>query len=36
VDVSTPGYDLVTGLGSPNVDNLVRDLLAAQTGAARR
>ncbi|CDO06883.1 peptidase S53 [Mycolicibacterium cosmeticum] len=36
VDVSTPGYDLVTGLGSPNVDNLVRDLLAVQTGAARR
>lgn len=36
VDVSTPGYDLVTGLGSPNVDNLVRDLLALQTGAPRR
>ncbi|MHA3019783.1 S53 family peptidase [Mycobacterium sp. BMJ-28] len=36
VDVSTPGYDLVTGLGSPNVDNLVRDLLAVQTGATRR
>lgn len=36
VDVSTPGYDLVTGLGSPNVDNLVRDLLAVQTGAPRR
>jgi kumamolisin len=36
VDVSTPGYDLVTGLGSPNIDNLVRDLLALQTGAARR
>jgi kumamolisin len=36
VDVSSPGYDLVTGLGSPNVDSLVRDLLALQTGAARR
>ena len=30
VDVSTPGYDLLTGLGSPNVDNLARDLLDAQ------
>ncbi len=33
VDVSTPGYDLVTGLGSPNVDNLARDLLDAQNAA---
>ena len=33
VDVSAPGYDLVTGLGSPNVDNLARDLLDAQNAA---
>ena len=25
-----PGYDLVTGLGTPNVDNLARSLLVAQ------
>ncbi|HTY28359.1 MAG TPA: S53 family peptidase, partial [Mycobacterium sp.] len=31
VDTSDSGYDLVTGLGSPNVDNLARDLLDAQT-----
>lgn len=36
VDYSTPGYDLVTGLGSPNVDNLARDLLDVQTGRAPR
>ncbi|WP_319431976.1 S53 family peptidase [Mycobacterium sp. RTGN5] len=30
VDNPTPGYDLVTGLGSPNVDNLARDLFDAQ------
>lgn len=30
VDNPTLGYDLVTGLGSPNVDNLVRALLDAQ------
>jgi kumamolisin len=36
VDVSTPGYDLVTGLGSPNVANLARDILDIQTGVARR
>ena len=36
VDLSTPGYDLVTGLGSPNVDNLVRNLLDIQKGAAPR
>ena len=26
-----PGYDLVTGLGSPNIDNLVRDILILQS-----
>ncbi len=36
VDLAVPGYDLVTGLGSPNVDNLVRDLLAVQRRASRR
>lgn len=36
VDVSTPGYDLVTGLGSPNVDGLVHDFLDIQRGAAPR
>lgn len=25
-----PGYDVVTGLGSPDVDNLARDVLALQ------
>jgi kumamolisin len=25
-----PGYDQVTGLGTPDVDNLVRDLLVLQ------
>lgn len=30
IAVSEPGYDLVTGLGSPNVDNLVRDILDLQ------
>lgn len=25
-----PGYDLVTGLGTPNVDNLVKDILVLQ------
>jgi kumamolisin len=34
VDTSQPGYDVVTGLGSPNVDYLVRDLLDIQTGGA--
>ncbi len=33
VDDSTPGYDLVTGLGTPNADNLARDLLDAQQGS---
>jgi kumamolisin len=36
VDMSTPGYDLVTGLGTPDVDNLVRDLLDIQKGVAPR
>lgn len=35
VDMAVPGYDLVTGLGSPNVDNLVRDLLDIQKGVAQ-
>ena len=30
VDTAVAGYDLVTGLGTPNVDNLARDLLVAQ------
>jgi kumamolisin len=34
VDVATPGYDLVTGLGSPNIENLAHDLLDAQNAAA--
>ena len=36
VDTSQPGYDLVTGLSSPNVDYLVRDLLDIQRGVAPR
>ncbi|MDT5078642.1 MAG: kumamolisin [Mycobacterium sp.] len=36
VDLSTPGYDLVTGLGTPDVENLVRDLLDIQKGVAPR
>jgi kumamolisin len=36
VDISQPGYDVVTGLGSPNVDYLVRDLLDIQQGVAPR
>lgn len=36
VDLSQPGYDVVTGLGSPNVDYLVRDLLDIQKGVAPR
>jgi kumamolisin len=27
-----PGYDLVTGLGTPDVDNLVRNVLVLQRG----
>ncbi|HEX3590144.1 MAG TPA: S53 family peptidase, partial [Pseudonocardiaceae bacterium] len=30
VDLTNPGYDLVTGLGSPMVDNLVQDILTLQ------
>jgi kumamolisin len=36
VDNAQPGYDLVTGLSSPNVDYLVRDLLDIQKGVAPR
>jgi kumamolisin len=36
VDIVQPGYDVVTGLGSPNVDDLVRDLLDIQNGVAPR
>jgi kumamolisin len=36
VDIARPGYDLVTGLGSPNIDYLARDLLDVQNGAAPR
>ena len=36
VDESVPGYDLVTGLGTPDVDNLARDLLDIQNGVAPR
>jgi kumamolisin len=30
VDDAHPGYDLVTGLGTPDVDNLVRNILVVQ------
>ena len=30
VDLAGPGYDLVTGLGTPDVDNLVRNIQAFQ------
>ena len=33
VDSAGPGYDLVTGLGTPDVDNLVRNLLVLQDAA---
>lgn len=36
VDVALPGYDLVTGLGSPNVELLARDFLDIQKGLAPR
>ena len=36
VDLATPGYDLLTGLGTPNVDALVSDFLDAQLGLAPR
>lgn len=35
VDVSTPGYDLVTGLGTPNVANLASNILDVQSRDAR-
>ncbi|MGB8506429.1 MAG: peptidase S53, partial [Mycobacterium sp.] len=34
VDTASPGYDMITGLGPPNVDNLVRNSLDIQ-GASR-
>jgi kumamolisin len=34
VDISHPGYDVVTGLGSPNTYNLARNLLDLQKGVA--
>ena len=36
VDVAVPGYDLVTGLGSPNVEQLASDFLDIQKGMAPR
>ena len=27
IDTAHPGYDLVSGLGTPDIDNMVRDLL---------
>ena len=33
---SNPGYDLVTGLGSPNIYNLARNILGLQKGVAPR
>ena len=30
VDTAGPGYDLVTGLGTPDIDNLVHNLLILQ------
>lgn len=36
VDLSTPGYDTVTGLGTPNVEALARDFLDIQRGVAPR
>jgi kumamolisin len=32
VYMASPGYDLVSGLGTPDVNNLVQDLLDIQTG----
>ena len=32
VAISQPGYDMVTGLGSPDVDNLARNILDVQRG----
>jgi kumamolisin len=36
VDVATPGYDLITGLGTPDVEGLVHDILDIQKGVAPR
>ncbi|MET0702896.1 MAG: S53 family peptidase [Mycobacterium sp.] len=36
VDTASPGYDPVTGLGSPNVYELVRDILDIQRGVSPR
>jgi kumamolisin len=36
IDLSRDGYDLVTGLGSPNVEALARDFLDIQRGTAPR
>ena len=36
VDNAAAGYDLVTGLGTPNVDNLAQNLLALQRRINRR
>ena len=36
VDLTAPGYDLVTGLGSPSVEALVDDFLDIQKGVAPR
>jgi kumamolisin len=30
VDIAGPGYDLVSGLGTPDIDNLARNLLVLQ------
>ena len=32
VDDAAPGYDLVTGLGTPDTANLVQDVLDLQRG----
>jgi kumamolisin len=34
VEDAGPGYDMVTGLGTPDVDNLVRNLLILQKASA--
>ncbi len=36
VDNAQPGYDLATGLGTPNTYNLARNILDLQTGVLRR
>jgi kumamolisin len=33
VHIAVPGYDLVTGLGTPDIDNLAHDILDIQKGA---